>query len=106
MLPLVRQLILVEPNTRYRLGLAARTQELMTTGLPTVELTDANGGRALTPPILLTRGDVGWQDYTAEFVTGPATSAALLTIQRQECSLPPCLIFGRVWLDDFSLQKL
>jgi O-antigen ligase len=103
--PLVSQLILVEPNTRYRLGFAARTQGLMTTGPPTVELADAGDGQALTPPTLFTRGNVGWQDYAVEFVTGQATSAVSLTVRRQECPLQPCLIFGRVWLDDFSAQK-
>jgi Flp pilus assembly protein TadD len=103
--PLVTQLILVEPNTRYRLGFAARTQGLMTTGPPTVELADAGDGQALTPPTLLTRGNVGWQDYAVEFVTSQATSAVSLTVRRQECPLQPCLILGRVWLDDFSLRK-
>jgi O-antigen ligase/Flp pilus assembly protein TadD len=104
--PLVSQLILVEANTRYRLGFAARTQELKTAGPPTVELIDAGGGQQLMTPTLLPRGNSGWQDYTAEFVTGQATSAVLLTVQRQECTLQPCLIFGRVWLDGFSLRKL
>ncbi|MET0623683.1 MAG: O-antigen ligase family protein [Pyrinomonadaceae bacterium] len=103
---LVRQLILVEPNTRYGLSFAARTQGLMTTGPPTVELNDADGGRTLVPPIPLTRGDVGWHDYAAEFITDRATSAVLLTVRRQECPLQPCLILGRVWLDGFSLRKL
>jgi O-antigen ligase/tetratricopeptide (TPR) repeat protein len=103
--PLVTQLILAEPNTRYRLVFAARTQGLMTTGPPTVELADAGDGHTLTPPTLLTRGSVGWQDYAVEFVTGQATSAVSLTVRRQECPLQPCLIFGRVWLDDFSLRK-
>jgi O-antigen ligase len=103
--PIVSQLILVEPNTRYRLSFAARTHALMTTGPPSVELADAGDGHTLTPPTLLTRGNVGWQDYAVEFVTGQATSAVSLTVRRQECPLQPCLIFGRVWLDDFSLRK-
>jgi O-antigen ligase/Tfp pilus assembly protein PilF len=104
--PVVSQLILVDANTRYRLSFAARTQELRTTGPPTVELIDAGGGQALIKPMLLPRGDNGWHEYTTEFVTGQATSTVLLTVQRQECPIQPCLIFGRVWLDDFSLRKL
>jgi hypothetical protein len=104
--PLVSQLILVEANTRYRLDFAARTQELITTGPPTIKLIDAGNGQQLMTPILLPRGDSDWQDYTAEFVTGRATSAALLTVQRQDCPVQPCLIFGRVWFDGFSLRKL
>lgn len=103
--PIVSQLILVEPNTRYRLSFAARTHALMTTGPPSVELNDASDGRQLVTPTLLPRGDSGWYDYMAEFVTGGATGAVLLTVRRQECPLQPCLIFGRVWLDDFSLRK-
>lgn len=103
--PLISQLVLLEANTRYRLGFAARTQELKSTGLPGVELVNADSGQPLTIPMLLSRGDSGWHDYAAEFVTGPATTTVLLTIRRQECPLQPCLIFGRVWLDDFSLRK-
>ena len=104
--PIVSQLILVEPNTRYRLSFAARTHELMTIGPPTVELIDARGGQQLMTPTLLPRGDSCWHDYTAEFITGQVTSAVLLTVRRQECTLKPCLIYGQVWLDGFSLRKL
>jgi O-antigen ligase/tetratricopeptide (TPR) repeat protein len=104
--PLVSQLILVESNTRYRLSFAARTQELVTTGVPGVELLDAGGDQQLMTPTLLPRGSSSWQDYTAEFVTGHSTSAVLLTVRRQECPLQPCFIVGRVWLDGFSLRKL
>jgi O-antigen ligase/Flp pilus assembly protein TadD len=104
--PIVSQLILVESNTRYRLSFAARTQELVTTGVPGVELIDAGGNQQLMTPTLLPRGNSDWQDYTAEFVTGQSTSAVLLTVRRQECPLQPCLIFGRVWFDGFSLRKL
>lgn len=104
--PLVAQLILVEANTRYRLDFAARTQDLVTTGAPAVELIDAGGGQTLAGPTLLPSGNNGWQDYSLEFVTGPATSAVLITLQRQECPLQPCLILGRVWLDGFSLSRV
>jgi O-antigen ligase/tetratricopeptide (TPR) repeat protein len=104
--PLVSQLILVEANTLYRLDFSARTEGLTTTGPPTVELIDAGGdGEALIKQTLLPDGDSGWRTYTSEFVTGQAAGAVLLIVRREECPLQPCLISGKVWLDDFSLQK-
>lgn len=104
--PSVSQLVPVEANARYRLVFAARTRGLRTSGPPTVELLDAGSERQLTTPTLLSPGQSDWHDYTVEFVTGQATRAVLLTVRRQECPLPPCLIYGRIWLDDFSLRKL
>lgn len=103
---LVSKLVLVEANARYRLAFAARTRELRTNGPPTIEVLDADSGRQLTMPTSLPLGDNGWHDYTAEFSTGQATRAVLLTVRRQGCQSQPCLIYGRIWLDDFSLRKL
>ncbi len=103
----ISQIVLVEPNARYHLRFAARTEELATVGLPLLMVADAgsNDGRLLGPTVVLPRGTIEWQDYTIEFTTGNATSAVLIGLRRQSCG-PPCPIFGRVWLDDFSVQKM
>jgi hypothetical protein len=106
--PYLSQLILVQPDSRYELRFAARTEKVVTGGLPLLMLTDANGqdARTLGRPVMLPQGTSDWQDYSIEFVTGKETTAALLSVRRQTCSSTPCPIFGRAWLDDFSLRKI
>jgi len=54
----------------------------------------------------LPQGTAAWQGYEAEFATTPKTEAVLVSLRRQNCDANPCPMFGRVWLDDFSLRKL
>jgi tetratricopeptide (TPR) repeat protein len=105
--PIVSQLVLVEPNARYRLRFAARAQEMVTGGPPVIVVTDAssNDARQLVQSAPLPSGTNNWQEYTIEFNTGEATHAVRINLQRDSCEGTPCPIFGRVWLDDFTLQK-
>lgn len=104
--PVVSQLVRVEAKTIYRLGFAARTQEMVTGGLPLVVLTDAGDGAAVGQSTSLPRGTSGWNDYTVEFTTGGTTNAVLIAIRRQNCTSAPCPIFGSAWFDEFTLRKL
>lgn len=106
--PVLSQLVLVEPGARYRLSFAARTREVVTGGLPVITVTDAcsKDRHLLTQSQPLPQGTNGWHDYSVEFTTPPATSAVLISLQRQNCSTGPCPIFGRVWLDAFFLEPL
>jgi len=105
--PLISQLAIVEPRSRYQLTFAARTQELVTGGLPVVTLTDAGStdGRALGQSTPLSQGTSPWQNYAVDFTVSETTSAMRIMIQ-QKCTGSPCPIFGRVWFDDFLLQKV
>ena len=102
--PIISHLVFVKANARYLLNFAARTQELMTTGAPVVALIDASSGQTLGQSKPLSHGSSGWQDEWVEFITHKTTSVLMITVQRQKCTMRPCLIFGRVWLDNFSLK--
>jgi tetratricopeptide (TPR) repeat protein len=105
--PVISQLVLVEQGARYRLHFAARTEELVTGGLPVVVVSDASiNGRSLAESSPLPQGTSGWQEQTIEFTAGDGTSAVLISFVRQSCGSVPCPIFGRVWLDQFSIEKL
>lgn len=106
--PVISQLVMVEPSRRYRLSFAARTEGIVTGGLPIVVLVDASSGRALAQSAPLPPGTGGWRDYSLEFTTGGGErqEAVRLIITRQNCSSSPCPIFGQAWWDAFSLQKL
>jgi tetratricopeptide (TPR) repeat protein len=105
---IVSQIIPVEPNARYRLRFAVRTEELVTGGLPLIAIVDAGAKDSTTlaqsepfPP-----NTAPWQERSVEFVCGKETQAVLVILRRQGCSNGPCPVFGRLWMDDFSLQKL
>lgn len=106
--PVTSQLLLVEPNTRYRLTFAARTQEIVSGVLPFIVVIDKNSADnhalAQSPP--LAKGSSSWQDYSLDLTTGSQTRAVLVGLQRESCGADPCPIFGRLWLDAFSMQKL
>ena len=106
--PAISQLVLVEPKARYRLSFAARAQKVVTGGLPIITVIDASSsdGRTLAQSAPVPQGTSGWRDYTVDFMTGDTTRAVLIALQRQNCTSSPCPIFGRVWFDSFSLQKI
>jgi len=104
---LISQLILVEPSRRYQINFACRSQELVTGGLPLLLVSDASGDKkrlGQSPP--LGKGSSDWQVFSFEFTTTPATTAVVLSLQRENCTTSPCPIFGAVSLDSFSLEQL
>ncbi len=106
--PVASQLVLVEPNARYRLSFAARTQEIVSGALPLIVISDKSStdNRVLAQSKPLPKGSSNWQDYSLEFATAGETRAVLIGLQRENCANEPCPIFGKLWLDNFSLQKL
>lgn len=108
-LAVMAQLVLVEPGSRYRLRFASRSEEMVTGGLPVIAVSDtssSDNGRSLAESSPLPQGSVGWQDQTLEFTTGGETNAVLVSLVRRSCGNGPCPIFGRIWLDQFSIEKL
>jgi hypothetical protein len=105
--PSVSQLLLLEPSRRYQINFASRSQEVVTGGLPILVINDAAGDlKRLGQSQPLSKGMTGWQVFSFEFTTAPATSGAVLSLQRENCSTTPCPIFGSIYLDSFSVQQL
>lgn len=103
----ISQLVLVEAGTNYRLSFAARARSLVTGGLPVITVTDmSNAGKLFGQSAPLTSDRNGWQEYSVEFATTTTTGAVMIEIRRQQCATKLCPIFGFVWLDNFSLQKV
>ena len=103
---IISQLVLVEPNNRYQLHFAARTESIVSGGLPLVAVVDAGNKEILGQTNAFPESVSNWQDYSIDFNSKETTSAILISLQRQRCSESPCPIFGRLWLDNFSLKKL
>lgn len=101
------QLVLVEPNTTYRLRFYGLAKDIVSGGMPTLVISDAGSAeyKVLGQSEPLKEDEREWQEYFVEFKTGEGTEAALLSLQRQPCAGETCPIFGRLWLDAFSLKK-
>ena len=106
--PFLTQLVPVEPDTFYRLSFNVRVAELVTGGLPRLFVTDASRvdveTLAQSPPFQQKSGE--WQKYTVDLKTAKTTGALLISLRRDNCSSGPCPIFGRLWLDEFLLQRI
>lgn len=103
----IDQLVLVEPQTRYRLRFAARTQDIVTGGLPLLVVTDASSKeeKVLGQSQPLPQGKSDWQEYSFDFATQEGSRVVRLNLQRRNCTDSPCPAFGHIWLDAFVLQK-
>ncbi|MDT5062873.1 MAG: hypothetical protein QOH63_3332 [Acidobacteriota bacterium] len=105
---IISQTVLVEPNARYRLRFNVRAEELVTGGLPLIAILDANvkDSTQLAESDPLPPKTAPWQERSMDFATGKETQAVLVVLRRRSCESGPCPVFGSLWLDDFSLQKL
>jgi tetratricopeptide (TPR) repeat protein len=104
--PLVSQLVLLEPRSPYQLHFSARSEKIVSGGLPQITVTDAGSNTVLGQPVRLPQQTSNWQDYVIDFSSSDTTTAIKISLQRERCSRSPCPIFGVLWLDNFSLRKL
>ena len=106
--PLLTQLIMVNPQTRYRISFAASSKDFVSAASPIVTITDAsdpkNAPLAQSPPLAPDKG--GWRSFTLDLTTSAATRAILVSVARQSCANDPCPAFGALWLDAFSMDTV
>lgn len=107
--PIISQLLLIEPKTHYQLRFAFRTEEIVSGGLPNLRVVDARTNNLVGQSGVLPRATSGWREMTIDFLSGEGTvgdgAALKILLNREPCGVSPCPIFGRLWLDSFSLQK-
>jgi hypothetical protein len=104
---LISQIILVEPSRRYKINFFSRSQDVVSGGLPLVVVINASGDRNLLGKSApLSKGTSDWQFSSFEFLSAPATTAVVLSLQRVGCATSPCPIFGSISLDSFSIEEL
>lgn len=103
----VSQLVAVRPSARYRLEYFFRTDGLKSSSLLRTVVADAaDPSRQLASSDLLPMGTTdGWQRVAIDFMTGPRTEAVQIAVLREPCGETICPIFGKVWYDDFNLQR-
>lgn len=106
---LVAQLVLATPGARYRLRFSARSEELVTGGplLVRVSSAGAKADAPLAESAPLPTGTTEWRDCMVEFATPSDARALRVVVARQSCADGGvCPAFGRIWLDEFKLERL
>jgi hypothetical protein len=105
--PLVTQIILVQPCTRYHLALAALSKDFVSAAAPVLTLIDASDPKdavlAQSPPLLSDPNT--WREFAIDFTTSEGTRAISIALARQPCSGNPCPAFGTVWIDSVLLES-
>jgi tetratricopeptide (TPR) repeat protein len=103
---LLTQLILVKPQTHYRISFAAQTRDFVSVAAPIITISDASDPKgpplAQSPPLLPDKN--GWRPFTLDLTTNATTQAILISVARQNCANDPCPAFGSLWLDSFSIE--
>ncbi len=104
--PIVSQLVLVEPSAHYQLHFAITSEDLVSGGLPGISVIDAGSNAVLGQTSEFPQRTNNWQDYTIDFKSREETTAVRVSLQRESCRESPCPIFGRLRLDNFFIRKL
>jgi hypothetical protein len=102
----VSQVVAVEPGARYRLTFAQKTDGMKTATPPLVFVADAaapDAPLASAPPA--PSGTSDWQQVALEFTVGPKAEAVIVRLVRAGCPDGVCPIFGKIWYDDFNLER-
>jgi len=102
----ITQVIAVEPDARYRLSFWFKTDELKSAAPPiafVAVVAAPDAALASSPPA--PGGTNDWQQVSFEFTTGPQTEAVLVRLARAGCPDGVCPIFGKIWYDDFNLER-
>lgn len=104
----VSQMIVVEPNTQYRVQFYQRTEGVVSASKPYINITDATDGALLINSEPPASGLNDWQLVTLDLKTKPKTEAISIKVTRDPCDdkQPVCPIYGTVWYDDFNIKRL
>ncbi|MCA1565473.1 MAG: hypothetical protein LC803_07520 [Acidobacteria bacterium] len=103
----ISQLVTVEPQTRYRLEYYVRREDLKGEATLVTQIVDAGQpDRVLASAPPLAAGTADWQAVALDFTTGAATQGLTLRVVSPQCPSAICPIFGKVWYDNFNLQRL
>ncbi|MDT7780448.1 MAG: hypothetical protein QOC99_2960 [Acidobacteriota bacterium] len=102
----ISQAVVVDPSTHYRLTFFVKTEELKSAATLYAMVADIAAPDAeLAASTPLASGTSDWQQASLEFTTGPKTEAVLIRLVRTGCAEGVCPIYGKIWYDDFNLER-
>ncbi|HZH92003.1 MAG TPA: carbohydrate binding domain-containing protein [Pyrinomonadaceae bacterium] len=102
----ISQLVTVEPQTRYRLEYYVRTEDLKGVSTLVTEIVDAaQPERVLAASQPVATGTADWQTIALDFTTPAGAQGVTMRIVSPQCAATTCPLFGKVWYDNFNLQR-
>jgi hypothetical protein len=103
----ISQTVIVEPETQYKIQFYVRTEGLISANTPLVAVKDL-AGQLLASSSPVAGGTHDWQAVTLTFKSRPKEEGIEISFAREPCGEkdPVCPIFGTVWYDDFTLQRI
>jgi hypothetical protein len=99
----VQQTIVVQPNQTYTLRAFYRS-DLKASGTLKWEIVDAATEKILAATEAVDEKS-DWSPLAAKFTTAPTAEAVRVRLARVGCNTPICPISGKIWFDDFSLER-
>ncbi|HEX8337253.1 MAG TPA: carbohydrate binding domain-containing protein, partial [Pyrinomonadaceae bacterium] len=102
----VAQVVAVEPGARYRLTFFVKTEELRSTATLAAMVSEPGAPESpLATSAPAPQGTSEWHPVSVEFNAGPKTEAVLIRLVRAACAEGVCPIYGKIWYDDFNLER-
>ena len=102
---LLSQIVVIDPDTTYRVSFSVKTKDLVTGGPPVITVNDATNNQLLGKSENLPTATSPWVSFNFDFTTLPTSQAAVIRLQRNNCDSSPCPIFGTLWLDQFRIEQ-
>ena len=103
----ISQMVIVEPETQYRLQYYQRTEDLVSAAPPVVGVIDPGDNTALASSPAIKTGTHDWELVTLDFKT-KKTDGMQVVFVRGSCGEGQtiCPIFGTIWYDEFNLERI
>ena len=102
----IRQLVVVQPGTAYRLECYAKARDLVTPEGPVVVVTSgkASAWVAASEPVSAESSD--WQRLTLDFTAPPDADSVVIAVKRKPKFSYDDPTSGTVWFDDLSIKEI
>jgi hypothetical protein len=102
----INQLLVVRPQTRYRLEFYVKARDFSSPEGPRLAIAHNRTGAEIAASAPIAEGTYDWQRVTLEFAAPSDWGALRLTIKRVPKFSYDEPTRGTLWLDDFSLSEL
>jgi O-antigen ligase len=107
---LLSQIVPVEKRHKYRLMFSYKTEEIISGGIPIVQIIlkqkKQENAEHIVGETRINPKMPEWTQSSIVFSTEPPSEAIEIRLTREGCAQQICPIFGHLWLDDFQLQKI
>ncbi len=101
----VYQTIAVSPGTKYRLSFWVKTQNLVSRGMPVLEVINFSDKEVLASSKAFQAGTNEWQNMSVEFTVPADSEGVSIRTAREYCG-EKCLLTGTFWYDDFQMTEV